>query len=275
MVFISRKPNPSERKAQINVRLSASPTLFRSNPDAALRLTLTLSLAPSVDVGAGAEGDDAGRGRRPLTFATHRNICEVTEPGYEGGINIFARGGFGLLRSTSGDKTRISRWATSAPTSGAKGQSEDLLERGIRFVTVPAPAPAAAGEEEEEQGGRSAAAAVATVTHTLNWERIFQHADRSERSSREGLESELGINRGYMGTMWWCWGDLETDLRDKRLHVWRKTDNGVYGEKPDEEFVRKGNWVLGENPRLLEWVDVTEVRIKGLGFGLIPTAVRL
>ncbi|KAK8022242.1 hypothetical protein PG993_013009 [Apiospora rasikravindrae] len=230
------------RKALIHVTLSASPTLSRSDPDATLKLTLTLSLAPN------SPGVEVGR---PLTFATHHSICDVTEPGYERGIDIFARGGFGFLRSTSGDKAKNISLGLFRTNDRFRSQSDDLRERGLEFVTIPA------ATVPHSQ-------AVATVTHTLNWDRIFQRADASQRHTRESLvpgeEFEIGINKGYMGTVWWCWGDLETDLRDKRFHVWQESNFGIDNsdERPGEEFVEQGNWVLGEDPLLLEWVNTTQ-----------------
>ncbi|KAK8015635.1 hypothetical protein PG991_008523 [Apiospora marii] len=254
MVFINHRSNPSTRKAQIRVRLSATPTLSRSDPDAALQLTLTLSRAP-----VGGSHDDDDDDKRPLTFATHHSICEVTEPGEEGGIDIFARGGFGLLRSASGDRTRNISLGHFRTNDRWRSESDDLRERGIRFVTVP---PAVGTTTHGSPG--SAAATTTTITHTLNWERIFRKAWQSGRTTRDDLVPgevfEIGINHGYMGTIWWCWGDLETDLRDKRLHRWHQSDFALAGEKPDEDELARqgGNWVLGEDPRFLDWVDVTE-----------------
>ncbi|KAI1654682.1 hypothetical protein F4813DRAFT_392435 [Daldinia decipiens] len=55
-----------------------------------------------------------------------------------------------------------------------------------------------------------------------------------------------------------CSFDLESDLKDKHLHVWHA---GRYtGPKPDDDEFKDGSWVFGEDPQLLTWEDVTEGR---------------
>lgn len=77
---------------------------------------------------------------------------------------------------------------------------------------------------------------------------------KGDVSPGEGFE--VRMQTGYLGTMWWCFGDLETDLKGKRLHVWH--EGPFSGDRPDEEFVGAGDWVLGEEPMAIEWRDVTE-----------------
>lgn len=64
------------------------------------------------------------------------------------------------------------------------------------------------------------------------------------------------MNNDYLGTLWWCWGDLEGELQRKKLHAWHP---GPFTDpKPSDEFVREGNWILGEEPMLLDFEDTTE-----------------
>lgn len=37
-----------------------------------------------------------------------------------------------------------------------------------------------------------------------------------------GEEYSIALSGGYLGTMWWCWGDLEGDSKERRFSEWRK-----------------------------------------------------
>lgn len=93
------------------------------------------------------------------------------------------------------------------------------------------------------------------VAHDLPLSRIFQfESDVKKEDVKPGEEYSIGLNEGYVGTMWWCWGDLEGDLKEKRFSEWRKGWEGYNlggVEKPgkDEE-----GCVVGENPEEL-WVE--------------------
>lgn len=71
----------------------------------------------------------------------------------------------------------------------------------------------------------------------------------------------FGINSGYLGTTWWCWGDMEGDLKDKKLSAWQEGINLGKAEKPTLEQVEKEGWVLGGNPTELAFEDRTGVWI--------------
>lgn len=64
------------------------------------------------------------------------------------------------------------------------------------------------------------------------------------------------MNQGFVGTMWWCWGDLEGELRDKKFSQWQKGWDGMnFGvERPREEDVKTGEWVVGEDGAEL-WIE--------------------
>ena len=59
-----------------------------------------------------------------------------------------------------------------------------------------------------------------------------------------------------MGTMWWCWGDLEGDLKGKKFSEWRKGWEGWnFGVKElEKDVVEREGWVVGEDPEEL-WVE--------------------
>ncbi|KAI8635565.1 hypothetical protein F5Y19DRAFT_408314 [Xylariaceae sp. FL1651] len=226
MVLLKYKVDPADIQAKINVALSISPTISLGDPAAELHLTLKLSLDSSIKV------------EKPITFMVEKTVFEVYDE-KEGGMDIFSRRAFGGFRSTTQDAAKNISLGHFKVNSRPKSDSLDLKERGHRFITVP------------EDGS------IVTVTHKLNWERIFKYEEKRAKGDLVPGESfEIAIQKDYLGTMWWCWGDLETDLKDKKLHIWHA--GPFAGEKPDDDFVQKGNWVLGEEPMLLDWQDVTK-----------------
>ncbi|KAI3337148.1 hypothetical protein HD806DRAFT_29219 [Xylariaceae sp. AK1471] len=228
MVLLKYKVNPADMQAKINVALSASPAISLSDPAAELRLTLELCIDSSVKEG------------QPITFMVEKTVFEVHDE-VEGGMDIFSLGAFGGLRSTTQDTDTTKNISLGAfrVNGRLKSDSLDLKERGHRFITIP-------GDES-----------TVTVTHTLNWERIFKYEGKHAKDDLvPGEKFDIGTRKDYLGTMWWCWGDLETDLKDKKLHVWHP--GPFAGDKPNDDFVWEGNWVLGEAPMLLDWQDVTK-----------------
>jgi hypothetical protein len=45
--------------------------------------------------------------------------------------------------------------------------------------------------------------------------------------------------------MWWCFGDLNGDLHDKKFHSWL-LDSRQESDRPSDDFLWDGDWVLGE-----------------------------
>ncbi|KAI1109240.1 hypothetical protein F5Y14DRAFT_433343 [Nemania sp. NC0429] len=222
MVLLKYKVDPADVQAKIKVALSAPPSVSLSDAAAELHITLKIHIDSSVREG------------QPITFMVDNTVFEVKEEG-DGGMDIFSRGGFSGIRSTSQDSTKDISLGYFKVNGRPKSESPDLRERGCRFVTIP--------------GDGSSV----TVTHRMDWSRIFKYEDkRTKEDLAPGERFEIGLGKGFLGSMWWCWGDLETNLKDKRLHVWHP--GPFRNEKPDEDFVREGNWILGEEPMLLEWV---------------------
>ncbi|KAI1502685.1 hypothetical protein F5X99DRAFT_407762 [Biscogniauxia marginata] len=241
---------PADRQAIVNVTLSASPTFSLGDPDAQLELTLTLRLVASKREG------------RPLTLCTQHSVFSVYGPN-EPWTDMPARGVFGKLYSDSAGGpfsdpspgTAAAAADTSSRRSISLGNfrvvssttnvvSEDLRDHGFGFLTVP--------------GDGSPV----TVTHRLGWARIFRYEERLTKADLvPGERFSLAINRAFLGAVWWCWGDVESDHRGKRLHVWTpasKAPDGSRRPRPADEFLRKGNWVLSEVPASLHFEDVTE-----------------
>ncbi|KAI5924890.1 hypothetical protein F4810DRAFT_709082 [Camillea tinctor] len=238
---------PADRLATINVTLTVSPTLSLGDPEAQLELTLTLRLAYSQQEG------------RPLTLCTQHSIFSVYGPN-EPWTDMPARGAFGKLHSSSIHEGGIPD-PNSANAGGTNHRtislgnfrvvstttnvaSEDLRDHGFGFITVP--------------GDGSPV----SVTHRLGWARIFRYEEAlSKADLAPGERFSLAINPAFLGAVWWCWGDIETDHRNKRLHAWTpsaKAPGGGRRRRPSEDSVRRGNWVLSEAPTSLHFEDVTE-----------------
>lgn len=61
-----------------------------------------------------------------------------------------------------------------------------------------------------------------------------------------GEEYSIGLSKGYVGTMWWCWGDL----KKKKSSGWRKGWDGYNLGGVEKPRGRKGGeeeagWVVG------------------------------
>ncbi|OTA99590.1 hypothetical protein M426DRAFT_16266 [Hypoxylon sp. CI-4A] len=225
MVFIRYKVKPADKQGKIAVKLATTPQLSLSDDNAALDLKLSLRIVSS------AQKD------RPLTLCVNDSIFDIFDP-EDGGMDMPSRGAFGSIRSTDPSRRGISLGLfriNKVPDT----DSPDLLESGYRVITVP--------------GDGS----WVNITHKLSWDRIFKYEEKRTKADLEvGEKFVISINKGYLGTLWWCWGGLEDELKGKRLHAWCR---GPFSKpKPNAEFVREGNWVLGEEPMLLDFEDITE-----------------
>lgn len=223
MVFLQKKYDPGVTQAKLQVSLSASPTLSLSDPDTKLKVTLSVRIADAKEPGT------------PITFRVDRSAFEVSD-GL--GVDMFARGAFGALRSVDSegnitDDRRIS-FGLFRVNEIDRSDALDLRERGCEFLTIP-------GDGTP-----------ATVTHRLDWGRIFKNEEKiSKRDLRPGERLRISVNSKYLGTGWWCYGSLDGDLADKKFHPWTTDEFGE--ERPNADFVRQGNWVLGRDPQQLYW----------------------
>lgn len=86
------------------------------------------------------------------------------------------------------------------------------------------------------------------MTHELSMSRLFAHADIVEGGElKTGERFKMHMSDEYIGTLWWCWGDLEGDLRDKQLHAYQKGITFLDVSFP----VDPDNWVLGGKMKLI------------------------
>lgn len=140
---------------------------------------------------------------------------------------------------------------------GLDTNEPDPRKRGVKFFSIP-------GDSSQE----------VVVNHHLTWERLFRNSDRGtpelnnitqKNQLKIGEKSKISVNeRRRVSVVWWCFGDLNTDLKDKRFHSWI-VDNYGDGHPPDEDFLRNGNWVLGEDPEKSN----LEIRIVPVGNSII------
>lgn len=215
------------RQAELHVTMAVSPTLSLSDPKAALEVNVSARIADSAKPG------------EPITFLAHRTVFEVFHEG-EGGMDMFSRGAFGRLlgvdreeNSQTGKNISLGYFRVNEVM---RSDAPDLRERGLELLTVP--------------GDGSAV----TVTHQLAWERIFRYEEKlSKGDVKPGEKYRMGLSTKFIHTGWWCFGDLQADLKDKKFCTWDE-----YDKKPDDASLREGNWVLSEEPTLLKWKKVVE-----------------
>ncbi|KAI1073905.1 hypothetical protein F5B20DRAFT_596817 [Whalleya microplaca] len=225
MVFLKYKVDPADKQGKIAVKLTTTPALPLSDTNANLDLTLSLRIASSTQAD------------RSLTICVDRTVFEVYDP-LEGGMDMLSRGAFGRIYNTESSERSISLGHFKV-NSVARSNSPDLRDRGCRFITLP-------GDGSWVE-----------VTHTIGWERIFKYEEKMVKTDlNPGEKFKMAINNDFLGTSWWCWGDMEGELKGKKLHAWHPEP--FADPKPSDEFVREENWVLGEEPMLLDFEDATE-----------------
>lgn len=209
----------TDNRVKLAVSLSVSPALSLYDPQATLDVGLDVKIAESARPGV------------PITIMLHRNVFEVKEPGQ--GLDMFARGAFAPLKGVDDPEGRKIRLGGHLRVNERmRTDVLDLKERGIQFATIP---------------GDSSAI---SFTHHLDWDRIFKYSDNpgSIHSKDElvpGEKFRIGANKKFLKVLWWCFGDLNGDLRDKKFHPWL-LDSCQESDRPSDDFLRDGGWVLGE-----------------------------
>lgn len=219
-------PGPEARQAKLQVGLTTSPTLSLSDPSAELEVHVNVRILHSKSPG------------ESITFLTDRTVFDVFEKG-EGGMDMFSRGAFGRLHGIDGDGKMAGahiHLGFFRVNEIMKSDALDLRERGCGFLTIP--------------GDGSPV----TVTHKLGWDRIFKYEEKlTKKDLNPGDRFQIGASNKFIRTGWWCFGDLEGDLKNKKFHEWHVNECGLTGERPDDDFLRGDDWVLGQDPKLLRW----------------------
>ncbi|RYP42999.1 hypothetical protein DL768_010141 [Monosporascus sp. mg162] len=224
MLFVRGNANSATRQAKLHVGLATSSTLSLNDPNAALDVNLSVRIVDSANPGA------------PITCLVHRTVFQVFAEG-DGGVDMFARGAFGSIRGVDSENNHTERRISLGlfrVNETMCSDALDLRERGYEFLTIP--------------GDGSAV----TVTHRLDWNRIFKYEEKlSKEDLKPGEKFRIGLNKRFIGTSWWCFGDLEGDLKGRRFYAWCEDD--FRDGRPDDAFLREGNWMLSKDPKLLKW----------------------
>jgi hypothetical protein len=227
MVFLKRNCPPGRRKAIIAVdAILSSATLAVGGTEtvgqgARFELRISLSIAESTRPG------------EAITICTDKSVFAPAQP--EDELDTLAQKTASLV-STSDSTRRINlgqyiigagRRRTPPPA--------DLKERPLtHLLTIPAD-----GE--------------VVVVHDLSPARVFKYEDRLTPADVVGEIWRLQLSEGTIGTPWWCWGDLASDLKDKRLSAWREGLNHQTTPRPEGD-----EWVLGCDTLELVFEDRTQ-----------------
>ena len=209
----------TDNRVSLDVSLRVSPTLSLHDPQATLDVGLYVKVAESARPGV------------PITIMLFRNVFEVAEPG--DGLDMFARGAFAPLKRVNDPEGRkIHLGGHLRVNERIRTDVLDLRERGFQFATI-------SGDSSE-----------ISFTHHLDWDRIFKYADNpgsihSKDELAPGDKFRIGVNKTFLEVPWWCFGDLDGDLRDKKFHPWL-LDSGEESDRPSDDFLRDGGWILGE-----------------------------
>ncbi|PYI03191.1 hypothetical protein BO78DRAFT_399961 [Aspergillus sclerotiicarbonarius CBS 121057] len=126
-----------------------------------------------------------------------------------------------------------------------------LYERGFNFLTLPGSGQAV------------------TVTYEVSLEKLFEYSDLRPEDIQSGEEFRFHVNPRQCRVPWWCWGDIEGDLKGKDLHEWSHME-GLADElpPPSQEEIEQGNYITGGDVDKFQvedqtgWVDVTFMRVR-------------
>ena len=229
MVLVKRICSPERRKALISVSASPSVLELSINDPSDLHLVITLRIASST------------RPDKPITINTKGTVFARSIEG--GTLDIIARG-TAYLVSASDPRRRINlgnfRTNDLSGHWGSKPSPVDLKELfPDHLLTIPA--------KNEIK-----------VSQSLSLGRIFQHEQTLKPQDVVGEEWRLGLQEGFVGTTWWCWGDLDGDLRDSRLSAWHEgLRSSSTTQKPDAADTESGRWMTGGVPAELVFEDWT------------------
>ncbi|KAL0261755.1 hypothetical protein SLS55_003185 [Diplodia seriata] len=225
-MLIKKSCPPERRKATIAVSASASsPTLsISSNPPQDFKIHISLRIAQTTRPG------------QAITILGNETIFEYASA--RGDILRQRRGG--LIATATKDEpperrrrinlgSIILHHARMDPPP-----SPDLKERPwARLLTIPAE-----GSVE--------------ITHDLPLARMFEYERKLKPEDLVGEEWQFRFVDAFVGTTWWCWGDLDGDLREKHLSTWHEAT--FWEPKPEVD----DTWVLGLDPSELTFeVDQT------------------
>lgn len=229
MVLVKRICPPERRKATIAVSATPSaPTLSVGGSDdtpSPFQLRISLRIAETTRPG------------QAITIRTDGTVfCPSSARGDEDSLDTAARGTISLVSSKDPSSRRINlgKFLTNEARR-EEDQPADMRAQpsAHHLLTIPAE-----GSVE--------------VTHDLPVSRLFLHEQKLTREDVVGETWHLGLNDGYVGTTWWCWGDLGGDLAGKHLSPWHE------GMRVSPRPEVGEDWVLGLQPMELVFQDESE-----------------
>ena len=237
MVLIKLKCPPEDLQATMNVRITTN------KPQLSLSSLKARGCNPVLEVLVNLRCTSSTQPSRAITIFTPETIFNANHDPDDGNMDNLARGMLGGgLTCTSNPKKRISfGYFKIHRVSQENANAADLRDRpGANFLTVPA---LDSGKE-------------VTVKYSLTGERIFVFADgMSADDLALGEKYSIGLNDGYVGATWWCWGDLDEELRDKKMHAFAKDTIGLWhGDEPNVSALEDEGWVVGEKRAQLEFI---------------------
>ncbi|OJJ66422.1 hypothetical protein ASPBRDRAFT_49056 [Aspergillus brasiliensis CBS 101740] len=207
-------------------RVTVAITITTSSP------TLSLSSSQSLDVFVRARIIHSTRPGRSVTIAADRSV--FAGEGLEIGI-------FGPGLTSKQDPQRMIDLGIIRPHYRDHFEGPSLFERGYRLLTIPAD-----GTD-------------IVVPYEISLNRIFEHSTLRPEDIIPGEEFEIKVNPGRCEVLWWCWGDVEGDLKGKDLHTWSQGGNYLcsFDERPTDEEIEQGNYILGGDVDKFEVEDQT------------------
>jgi hypothetical protein len=242
MVIMKVRHEPGTEEATLSVRLTtATPTLSRSALQSSsvpqTSETPQTSTSPALRLQIHIRPTQSTNPSRPLTFCTSGTMLDTARPEH-GHLDFLALGSAGpglVCTKPDGSRKVISLGNFRVHRARQEGtDAVNLLDRpDTGFVSVPS---LESGEE-------------LVLNHELSAERLFAYSEHVTPADLEiGETYRLSMEEDYIGTMWWCWGDLEGDLKGKKLHCFSE-GFCIAGseERPSEEEMQREGWITGED----------------------------
>nr|OQO16552.1 hypothetical protein B0A51_14838 [Rachicladosporium sp. CCFEE 5018] len=109
------------------------------------------------------------------------------------------------------------------------------------FLTVPA---MSTGEE-------------VVVNYPITVERLFERDQhKGPDYFAPGEKYRTSVHPGYVGCLWWCWGGLDDELKDKKLNIFKKGERTTIcaPRRPPDDEIKREKWVLGEDVAHFQFV---------------------
>ncbi|KAJ4294310.1 hypothetical protein N0V90_008000 [Kalmusia sp. IMI 367209] len=233
MVLVKWKCAPEDVQATFAVRVTTS------RPTISLEALRALKNDPALEIQVHIRCVYSIQPSRPITIATSGTIFDDSHKPEDGHFDNLALGmlGGGLSCANAAEGGAIKRISFGYFKVKRAHQDNDnhpdlRMRPRAEFLTIPA-------QNTEKE---------AMITHMVTPERLFAYADgKTPDYLIVGEKYQASLSDGYVGAIWWCWGDLEDDLKERKLHAFAKGVSALYhGDDPDVEGLEKEGWTFGE-----------------------------